>query len=77
MKCPTRVPSKPSPDFGVLVAGVIVEGHVDQPPGWDVALEAVQKTQKLLVPVTLLHWPTTVPSSTLRAANKVVVPLRI
>ena len=43
VKCPTRVPSKPSPDFGVLVAAVIVEDHVDQPAGRDVALEAVRK----------------------------------
>jgi hypothetical protein len=56
VKCPTRVPSKPSPDFGVFVAAVIVEDHVDQPTGRDVALEAVQKTQKLLVPVAL-HAP--------------------
>ena len=35
--------AKPSPDFGVLVGGVIVEDHVDQPAGRDVALEAFRK----------------------------------
>jgi hypothetical protein len=54
---PTRVPDKPSPDFGVLVAAVVVEDHMDQPAGWDVALEAVEKTQEFLVPVALLSHP--------------------
>jgi len=38
---PTRVPGKPSPDFGVLVTAIVVEDHMDQPAGRDVALEAV------------------------------------
>jgi hypothetical protein len=44
---------QPRSDFGVLVAGVIIRDHMDQPAGRDVALEAVQKTQEFLVPVAL------------------------
>ena len=54
---PTRVPGKPSPDFGVLVAAVVVEDHMDQPAGWDVALKAVEKTQEFLVPGALHALP--------------------
>src|SRR5271170_7132824 len=50
---PPRMARQPGPDFGVLVAAVIVEDHVDQPAGRDVALEAVEKAQKLLVPMAL------------------------
>ncbi len=57
MERPARVPDKPSPDFGVLVAAVIVEDHVDQPAGWDVALEATEKAQEFLVPVPLHALP--------------------
>ena len=44
---------QPRCDFGVLVAAVIIQDHMDQPAGWDVAFEAVQKTQEFLVPVAL------------------------
>ena len=53
MERPARMPGQPSSDFGVLVAAVIVEDHMDQFAGRDVALEAVEKTQKLLVAVPL------------------------
>src|SRR5271170_3839793 len=46
-----------SPDFGVLVAAVVVEDHVDQPADWDVALEAIEKAQEFLVPVALHALP--------------------
>ena len=57
MEGPARMAGQPRPDFGVLVAAVIVEDHVDQPAGWDVALEAVEKAQKFLVPVALHALP--------------------
>ena len=44
---------QPCPDFGVLVAAVIIQDHMDQLAGRDVALETVQKTQEFLVPVAL------------------------
>jgi hypothetical protein len=44
---------QPRSDFGVLVAAVIIEDHMDQRAGRDVALEAVEKAQKFLVPVAL------------------------
>ena len=52
-KGPARMAGEPCSDFGVLVAAVIIEDHMDQPAGRDVALEAVQKTQEFLVPMAL------------------------
>ena len=73
---PARMPGQPSSDFGVLVAAIIVEDHMDQLAGRDVALEAVEKTRNSWWRCRCMHWPTIVPSSTLSAANKVVVPWR-
>ena len=53
MERPARVPGEPSAHFGMLEAGVIVEDHVDQPAGRDVAFETVQEAEKLLVPMAL------------------------
>src|SRR5215472_6104478 len=53
MECTARVPGEPSAHFGMLVAGVNVEDHVDQPAGRDVAFETVQEAEKLLVPMAL------------------------
>jgi hypothetical protein len=54
---PTRALGKPTPDFGALAAAMIVEDQVDQPPGRDVAFEAVQKARKFVVPVALHSLP--------------------
>ena len=43
--------------LGVLVAAIVVEDHVDQSPGRDVAFEAVQKAQKFMVPMALHVLP--------------------
>ena len=45
--------------------------------GWRLALDGIQEAEELLVAVALHTAPITVPSSTLRAANRVVVPLRL
>ena len=54
---PARMTRHPGSDFGMLVAAVIVEDDMNQLPGRDVALEAVEKAQKLLVPVALHALP--------------------
>jgi hypothetical protein len=55
MERPARVPGEPSAHFGMLVAGVIVEDHVDQPAGRDVVFETVQEAEKLLVPMAAAY----------------------
>ena len=57
MEDPARMTRQPRPDFGMLVAAVIVEDDMNQLAGRDVALEAVEKAQKLLVPVALHALP--------------------
>src|SRR5262245_20398213 len=54
MEGPARVPGQPRQDLGVLVAGVVVEDHVDQLAGTDLALETVEEAQELLVPLHAL-----------------------
>jgi hypothetical protein len=72
---PARMAGQPGSDFGMLVAAVIVEDHMDQPASRDVALKAVEKAEKLLVPVTLHALADDCPVEHVEA-NKVVVPLR-
>jgi len=43
----------------------------------ELSIKSAEKLQKLLVPVACLAFSITVPSSTFRAANKVVVPWRL
>jgi hypothetical protein len=43
----------------------------------DLALERVEEADELLMPVAAMLRPMTVPSSTLSAANSVVVPCRL
>src|SRR4051794_26915569 len=50
---PAWVPGQPRQDLGVLVAGVVVEHDVDDLTSRDVAFEAVEEPQELLVPVAL------------------------
>ena len=78
MESPAWMAGEPSAHLGVLVGGIIVEDRVDQLAGGYRSLDAVQETNELLVPVARhMHWPITVPSSTLSAANNVVVPCRM
>ena len=51
VKCPARMSNEPGSDFGMLMAGVVVEDHVDQPASRNLAFDAVEEAQKLLVPV--------------------------
>ena len=68
---------QPGFDLRVLVRGVVVEHDVDQLAGGHVALDPIEEADELLVAVALHALPDHRPSSTLRAANRVVVPLRL
>jgi len=77
MEDPARVIGKPLPDLGMLMGGVVVGDGMDDPTGPDSALDGVEELDELLVGVVGMQRPTTVPSRMLRAANRVVVPLRL
>ena len=53
---PARVTVEPGTDLLVLVGGVVVEDHVDDLTGRDVALEGVQEADELLMAM-VLHVP--------------------
>ena len=76
VKDPPRMANEPLPHFGLLMGAVVVEDDVDQLAGRHGALDGIEEAQELLMPVALHQRPSTVPSSTLRAANRLVTPLR-
>ena len=67
-----------SRDLGMLVRGVVVENDVDRScrPGSRRSI-ALRKRMNSWWRWRCMHRPMTVPSSTSRAANRVVVPLRL
>ena len=82
------VAAEPGAHLGMLVGGVVVEDHMDALAGRDIGLDGVEEADELLVAVALhaapddlalehVQRPMTLPSSTLRAANRVVVPCRL
>ena len=73
---PTRTAGEPGSDLGMLVSGVVVDDEMDVELGWHVGLDVTQEGEELLMAMAGLHWAMTAPSSTLRAANSVVVPWR-
>jgi hypothetical protein len=58
------------------VGGVIIEDNADDLAGRNVGFDRIEKTNELLVAVTLHAAADGLASSTLSAANKVVVPCR-
>jgi hypothetical protein len=68
---------EPGTDLGMFVGSVVVEDRVDHPADRDLALDRVQETNELLVPVARYAAPDDLASSTLSAANSVVVPWRL
>ena len=62
------VPVEPGAHLRMLVRCVVVEDDMNDLSGRNLGLDRVQKADELLM---------TVPSSTLRAANRVVVPWRL
>ena len=47
------VPAQPGPHLGMLMSGVIVEHHVDDPAGRHLTFDGIEKPDKLLMPVML------------------------
>ena len=77
VECPTRVARQPGQHFRMLVRGAVVEHRVDHLAGGDLALDRVEEANEFEMAMALMQRPMTVPSSTLRAANRVVVPCRL
>ena len=61
-------------ELSVLMGPEVVEDHVDQFSGRHLCLDGVEETDEFLMPVALYTATDNLPSSTLRAANSVVVP---
>ena len=74
---PAGMAVEPCADLRVLVGGVVVEDGVDVAVGRHRALDGVEEADELLVAMPGHVRPMTVPSSTLSAANSVVVPWRL
>ena len=77
MEDPARMSRQPNQHFGMLVGGVVVEHRVDHLAGRDFALDGIEKADEFAVAVARMQRPITVQSSTLSAANRVVVPCRL
>ena len=73
---PTRPAGEPSSDLGMLVAGVVVDDEMDVELVRHIGLDVAQESEELLMTMARFALAMTVPSSTLRAANRVVVPWR-
>jgi hypothetical protein len=71
-----RMAGEPRLDLGMLVGRVVVDDDVNDLARRHLGL-AVEETDGLLMAVALHARPMTLPSSTLRAANRVVVLLRM
>ena len=71
-----RMTCQPGFDPRMFVGGVVVGDQMDLELSRNVVVEVIKKRQKLLVAMARLHWVMTDPSSTLSAANSVVVPCR-
>jgi hypothetical protein len=61
----------------MLVGGVVIDIRLQVQVRRVLRLDLIEEADELLMPVSLMHWPITLPSSTLTAANKVVVPWRL
>ena len=68
---------QPGQHLWMLVGGIIVEDDVDRLVSRDLALDGIEKTDAFEVRWRCMQRPITVPSSTLSAANRVLVPCRL
>ena len=68
---------EPFQDLRMLRGGIVVEDDMDGPSFRDPRVDHVQEANELLMAMALHAWPMILPSSTSRAANKVVVPCRL
>ena len=60
-----------------LMGGIAVDDQVEVETGRGAMIDQLEKAQELSMPVRGIQVPITLPSSILRAANRVVVPLRL
>src|SRR5215467_12865637 len=77
VKSPARMACQPGQHFRMLVGGVVVEDDVDRLVGGNLALDSVEEADESMWRWRCMQRPITVPSSTLRAANRMVVPCRL
>jgi hypothetical protein len=68
---------QPGQHFGMLVGGIIVKDDMDWPAGRDLTLDSMRKRMNSRWRCRYMQRRITVPSSTLSAANRVVVPCRL
>ena len=71
------VPLQPSIDLGVFVGAVVVQDQMDCSPSGTSRSIVLRNLMNSVWRCRGRHWPITLPVSTSRAANKVVVPLRL
>jgi hypothetical protein len=74
MKGPARVARQPGQHFGMFVGGIVVEPVWINLPAGTWRSTALRKRMNSRWRWRCMPRPITVPSSTLRAANRVVVP---
>lgn len=77
MEGETRMSIEPFADLRVLVDRIVIEDDVDGPVGGDLSLDPVEEADELRMPMLCMQRPMTLPSRTSKAANRVVVPLRL
>ena len=75
MEVEAHVLAQPPLDVVVLVASIVIEDHVDWDASGNVSVDVAQELQEFSLSVPGRPAPITVPSRTLSAANRVVVPL--
>jgi hypothetical protein len=61
----------------MLVSRIVVEDDMDRLVGRDLELDSIEETDEFEMAMALHAAPITLPSSTLSAANRVVVPCRL
>ena len=61
----------------MLVGGIVVEDDMDRLASRDLSLDSVEEANEFETAMRCMQRPITVPSSTLSAANRVVVPCRL
>ena len=76
MEGPARMLREPFAHFRVFVSGVVVNDRIDLSLG-KMRVDVIEETDELLCRWRFMLRLMMVPSRTLRAANNVVVPLRL
>ena len=77
VKGPAGMAGEPLADLRMFIGDVIVDDRLDRFPRWSPLLDGVEEANELSMRWRCMLRPITVPSSTLSAANSVVVPCRL